>query len=77
VFFYGDFLNALLSFVLIAAVIYFVVVKPVNRLSDRLGLTPKEEPMRECPECLTKVPAAASRCAYCTSTLTPAASPDS
>jgi len=77
VFFYGDFFNALLSFVLIAAVIYFVVVKPVNRLSDRLGLTPKEEPMRECPECLTKVPAAASRCAYCTSALTPAASPDS
>ncbi len=77
VFFYGDFFNALLSFVLIAAVIYFVVVKPVNRLSDRLGLTPKEEPIRECPECLTKVPAAASRCAYCTSTLTPAVSTDS
>ena len=49
VFSYGDFFNALLSFVLIAAVIYFVVVKPVNRLSDRLGLTPKEEPMRSVP----------------------------
>jgi large conductance mechanosensitive channel len=71
VFSYGDFINALLAFVLVAAVIYFAVVQPVNRLSDRLGLTPKEEPMRECPECLSKVPTAASRCAYCTSALTP------
>jgi large conductance mechanosensitive channel len=71
---YGDFINALLSFVLIAAVIFFLVVQPVNRIMDRLGLTPKEEPMRECTDCLSKVPAAATRCAYCTSALTPTGS---
>jgi large conductance mechanosensitive channel len=68
---YGDFFNALLSFVLIAAVIFFLVVQPVNRLMDRLGLTPKEGPVRDCPACLSKVPQAATRCAYCTSALTP------
>ncbi len=71
---YGSFLNALLSFVIIAAVIFFLVVKPTNRLMDRLGLTPKEDPVRECPECLSKVPEAATRCAYCTSQLTPTGS---
>ncbi len=68
---YGSFFNALLSFVIIAAVVFFLVVKPMTHLMDRLGLTPKEEPVRECPECLSKVPEAASRCAYCTSALTP------
>jgi large conductance mechanosensitive channel len=68
---YGSFLNALLSFVLIAAVIFFLVVKPVNRLMDRLGMAPVEDPVRSCPECLSKVPEAATRCAYCTSALTP------
>jgi large conductance mechanosensitive channel len=67
---YGAFFNALLSFVIIAAVVFFLVVKPVTRLMDRLGLTPTEEPVRECPECLSKVPEAARRCAYCTSPLT-------
>ncbi len=68
---YGSFLNALLSFVIIAAVVFFLVIKPMSRLMDRLGMTPKEEPMRDCPECLSKVPEAANRCAYCTSPLTP------
>ncbi len=67
---YGAFFNALLSFVLIAAVVFFLVVRPVNSLMDRLGFIAKEEPVRECPECLSKVPAAATRCAYCTSALT-------
>ena len=71
---YGSFLNAVLSFVLIATVIFFLVVKPVNSLMDRLGVSAKEEPVRECTECLSKVPAAASRCAYCTSPLTPTGS---
>ena len=71
---YGSFLNALLSFVIIAAVIFFLVIKPTNHLMDRLGMTPKEDPVRECPECLSKVPEAASRCAYCTSPLTPTGS---
>ena len=71
---YGAFLNALLAFVIIAAVIFFLVIKPANALMDRMGLTPTEDPVRECPECLSKVPEAASRCAYCTSTLTPTGS---
>ena len=71
---YGDFLDAVLSFVIVALVIFFLVIKPVNALMKRLGRTPDEEPMRECPECRSKVPEAASRCAYCTSTLTPVAS---
>ena len=70
---YGAFLNALLSFVIIAAVVFFLVIKPVNSLSARLGMAPKEEPMRDCPECLSKVPEAATRCAYCTTQLAPAA----
>jgi large conductance mechanosensitive channel len=71
---YGSFFNALLSFILIAAVIFFLVVKPVNHLMNRLGLTPTEDPVRECPECLSKVPVPATRCAYCTSQLTPTGS---
>ena len=71
---YGTFLDALLSFVIIAAVIFFLVIKPVNHLMKGLGRTPGEEPVRECPECLSKVPDAATRCAYCTSQLTPTGS---
>ena len=70
---YGAVLNALLNFVIVAAVIFFLVIKPVNALMDKLGRTPNEEPMRECPDCLSKVPDQATRCAYCTSTLTPTA----
>lgn len=71
---YGDVLNALINFVVVAAVIFFLVVKPVNALMTRLGTTTTEEPVRECPECLSKVPERATRCAYCTSTLAPTAS---
>ena len=70
---YGAFLNAVLSFVIVALVIFFLVIKPVNHLMDRLGRTPKEDPLRECPDCLSKVPVAATRCAFCTSALTPTA----
>ena len=70
---YGAVLNALLNFVIVAAVIFFLVIKPVNHVMARLGRTPSEEPVRECPECLSKVPDLATRCAYCTSTLTPTA----
>lgn len=69
---YGSFLNAVLSFVLVAAAIFFFVIKPVNHVMRRLGRTPEEDPVRECPECLSKVPVAATRCAYCTTELTPA-----
>jgi len=71
--YYGKVLTALLNFVIVAAVIFFLVIKPVNALMARLGRTPSEEPVRECPDCLSKVPDAATKCAYCTSTLTPVA----
>ena len=68
---YGSFLTAVISFVMIAAVIFFLVVKPVNHLMDRMGRKPSEDPVRACPDCLSQVPMAATRCAYCTSPLTP------
>jgi large conductance mechanosensitive channel len=64
---YGDFLNALVSFVIIAAVVFFLVVKPVNALLERLRTEPPvEEETRACPACLSQIPQAARRCAFCT-----------
>jgi large conductance mechanosensitive channel len=64
---YGDFLNAAISFVLVAAVMFFLVVRPVNALLEALRPEPKvDAPTRECPECLSDIPAAARRCAFCT-----------
>jgi large conductance mechanosensitive channel len=67
----GDFLNALVSFLLISAAIYFFVVLPVNALMARLhrGEAPPDPTTKKCPECLTEVPVAARRCAACTSPL--------
>jgi large conductance mechanosensitive channel len=70
---YGSFLNALLTFVLVAAVLFFLVIKPVNHMMARLGRLPQEDPLRECPECLSKVPLAATRCSQCTSEIDPVA----
>jgi large conductance mechanosensitive channel len=68
----GNFINALLSFVLVAAAIYFFVVGPVNaavaRRHRREG--PSDPTAKKCPECLSEVPIAARRCAFCTSSLT-------
>jgi len=65
---YGDFLNALIAFVIVAAVIFFLVVKPVNALMARMRTEPDvESQTRACPECLSQVPRAATRCAFCTS----------
>ncbi len=66
-FLYGAFLNALITFVVIAAVIFFLVVKPVNALTARrrTGET-VEGDTRPCPECLSEIPKAATRCAFCT-----------
>jgi large conductance mechanosensitive channel len=68
---YGHFINALLSFLIIAAVVYFFVVKPVSALLERFS--PKKEvgEQRQCPECLSDIPAAARRCAFCTAEVTP------
>ena len=70
VFTYGLFLNALLSFVLVAIVLFFVVVKPVNAMRAR-----RESPdptTRACPECLSEIPLEAHRCAFCTAELSAA-----
>jgi large conductance mechanosensitive channel len=69
---YGLFINALISFVISAAVVYFFVVKPFAALLERY--MPKKEvgPMRSCPECLSDIPVAARRCSFCTSEVEPA-----
>jgi large conductance mechanosensitive channel len=65
-FLYGDFLNALLAFALLAAAIFFLVVKPVNALMARYRTEPPpERETGECPECLSQIPVAAHRCAFC------------
>lgn len=63
----GEVVNALVAFLVIALVLYFLVVVPVNRMMDRVR-TPVVA-TRECPECLSKVPVKARRCMYCTSEL--------
>ena len=69
----GTFLNAVISFVIIALVIFFFVVKPVNSLMALHKTKPSEAPTtRDCPYCLSSVPLQATRCAYCTSPLPPA-----
>lgn len=70
-FLYGAFINALISFVIIAAVIYFFVVAPYNHLMARFKPMPAETPTRECPSCISSIPAAASRCPFCTSEVAP------
>ena len=72
-FLYGDFINSIVSFLVIAAVIFFLVVQPLNKLMAKLS--PKEEvdtpTERQCPECLSAIPAAAKRCKYCTAVSKP------
>ena len=64
---YGDFINALIAFLIIATVVFFFVIKPVNALLSRLRTEPPvAEETRRCPECLSDIPIAASRCAFCT-----------
>ena len=64
---YGDFLNQLVTFLLVSAVLFFLVIKPVNALMDALRTEPEvESPTRPCPECLSQIPRAASRCMFCT-----------
>jgi large conductance mechanosensitive channel len=66
-FLYGDLINQLLTFVIVAAVVFFFVVKPLNALMARLRPErPVDRPTRDCPECLSSIPEAARRCAFCT-----------
>jgi large conductance mechanosensitive channel len=72
VFRYGDFLNAVIAFLSIAATVFFVVVKTINILHERRKrVLEPESSNRPCPECLSQIPKAASRCAYCTATVPP------
>jgi large conductance mechanosensitive channel len=74
-FHYGDFINALITFLSVAAAIFFFVVKPLNVLEARRARgEPTESPTtRPCPECLSEIPIAANRCAFCTSEVPAAA----
>ena len=64
---YGAFINALLTFVIVAAVLFFFVIKPVNALMNRRRTEPDvEATTRDCPECLSQIPIGARRCAFCT-----------
>ncbi len=70
-FMYGDLLNALISFLIISAVVYFFVVTPVNILVARSkkGEEPTDAESKKCPLCLSEIPMMAKRCAFCTSEL--------
>lgn len=69
-FFYGRFLNAVISFLVIAAVIFFLVVKPMNYLLERSRREPTPDPTTtKCPACLSEISIRASRCAFCTTEL--------
>ena len=70
-FLYGDFVNALISFLLIAAAVYYFVVLPVNALiaRTRKAPAPADPTTKKCPECLSEIPIDARRCAFCTAPL--------
>ena len=67
----GDFINAVVSFVLVAAAIYFFIVAPMNMVVERRRSRqpPPDPTVKKCPECLSEVPIAAHRCAFCTQPL--------
>jgi large conductance mechanosensitive channel len=69
----GHFITTVISFLILALVIYFFVVRPVNSLMDRFKPRPAATPTtRDCPYCLSTIPLKATRCAYCTAQLPPA-----
>jgi len=68
-FLYGDFINAVISFIIIAAVIYFLVLKPYTRLMERSKPEPTPGPVRDCPYCTSSIPVGATRCPFCSSQL--------
>jgi large conductance mechanosensitive channel len=66
-FLYGAFINALLAFLIVAAVVFFLVIKPVNLLLARIRTEPDlEAETRPCPQCISQIPIEATRCAFCT-----------
>ena len=73
IFMYGDVLNLIISFLIIAATVFFLVVQPINRLQSLANRNkqPEEPTERKCPECLSDIPKGASRCKFCTAKVTP------
>jgi large conductance mechanosensitive channel len=71
-FLYGEFINALLSFLIIAAAVYFFVILPINAFIARMRREPipSDPTTRKCPDCLSEGPIDARRCAFCTSEIT-------
>lgn len=70
---YGDFINALVAFLIVAAVVFFFVLRPMAKLMDRMKTQKDvEEETRKCPRCVSSIPVSASRCAFCTSEVAPA-----
>ena len=66
-FLYGDFVNALISFLLVATAVFFFIVKPMNVLVSRARKEPPADPTtKKCPECMSEIPIQAKRCAHCT-----------
>jgi len=69
-FLYGDFVNAIISFLIVAAVVYYFVVVPMNALVARAHKEPPADPTTfKCPECLSEIPIGAKRCAHCTAAI--------
>lgn len=64
---YGSFITAVINFLLVAAAIYFAIVKPMNMVMERraAGQAPADPTTKQCPECLSEIPVAATRCAHC------------
>lgn len=63
---YGLFLNAVITFLLIAAAVFFLIVKPMNKMMQRFKTEPEvTQPTKQCSECLSSIPAGARRCAFC------------
>jgi large conductance mechanosensitive channel len=67
----GEVVNAIITFLVIATIVYFFVVMPVARLMERFAPGDPGTPKRDCPECLSKIPEAARRCMFCTAQVTP------
>jgi large conductance mechanosensitive channel len=68
----GIFINAVVSFLLIGTTVYFLIVAPMNALTERMrkGEAPADPTTRQCPECLSEIPIAARRCKFCATALT-------
>ena len=75
IFLYGDVINNIITFVSVAAAVFFLVVKPINYLTERRkrGESEPESTDRSCPECLSSIPKKATRCAFCTAEVSPVA----